>query len=389
MTIGLLTASVAASSFVSLLLYKSNEFYSFDSLYRQDERFVWGPAFSQMDAAFKLNRTKHLKPDVLFLGSSRATQFRAEMFRGARFYNAGGATGSIPALDAFLRELDDDSQPKVAVISVDPWWFDINRGFSEACKAEGGTCIEFSYAAMVANVFDKASDPRFLIDLLSNTPTGRVDPISNVKAYGYRALKWGEGYREDGSHQRGMFILDVDPYFDILGMGYRNGFEYFINQARTRTGRFAYTGALPVDRLQHLEGIVENLQSRKTEVVLVLQPFAKAFYSYLMSDPAQRNFIQDLETQMASLADRQGIEYFNFHDLRSIGQDDSHMMDGIHKDEVATIHLANILFSRSAVLARRINLDQFGALYHHVTSGAYGADKHLNGAFAAYRLSSE
>ena len=370
-------ASVLVLTGISVgVLSASNELFRFEAAVETDSDVLWGPAFGQMTAAYKLNRTLHKQPDILVLGSSRAAQFRAEMAPGANLYVGGGATSSFAAMEAFLSELYREFVPKLVILSIDPWWFDPQRG-TGGCESEGGTCISFSYRNLVANMFAALSDSDFLKTLVSENIHYDQDPVSRRKPLGFRAALDGEGFRPDGSYQYGKYFLDKDPYYDLNGFGYRNQFAHYIGQARAHKGRFGYAGPILTERLYQLRAVLALNLKNGVETVILLPPFAHALYAALMTDDKQRAFVQGVERAVANVAAEAGVEFHNFHDLATLGVSDAQTFDAIHADEVAYTMLMNTVLQNGEALARYIDERALGSLAEHVRNPEERTQFHL------------
>lgn len=71
---------------------------------------------------YKLEVYEQLKPETVVFGSSRAMQFRGDLFSG-RYYNMGGLFGSIAEGDRTVAEMLKRHKPQTVLMTVDFWWF--------------------------------------------------------------------------------------------------------------------------------------------------------------------------------------------------------------------------------------------------------------------------
>ena len=304
-------AMLALASLATALLARSNELYSFEAVVASEDDILWGPAFSQMDFAYKRERARWVRPEVLVLGSSRANQFRAAMMPGARFYSAAGAAHSFEEAEQFLAALYETHRPGLVILVIDPWWF-------------------------------KAAE-------------NETAPVGVPREFGYRAAKMGTGYRPDGSVQYGGFLLGTDPYYDLDRYGFRNGFTYYGRAIREETGRFGYAGPLSARALVALDRVLSLNRKWDVDTILLLPPLAHALYRAVVETPSQRDYFDRFEAALAARADAAGVELFVLHDLAVLGIEDAHTIDGVHGDELAYLALTDRMAEDGATLARHID----------------------------------
>jgi len=103
---------------------------------------AWIGPFS-LYPAVKVARAQLEEPDILFLGASRAGQFRSAMFKPYSFYNAGFSAWTFRRLLEMLKLASVRRQPKVIIVNIDFLIFqeaEVKRRASE----EGETLLECS-----------------------------------------------------------------------------------------------------------------------------------------------------------------------------------------------------------------------------------------------------
>lgn len=360
--LGLIAASVA------VFLWQTNELYSFRSVIRAKDDALWGPAFSQFDYEYKLERSKFLQPEILALGSSRANQFRDVMFPGARFYSAAGAAANLEKAERFLKELYVWHRPRVLILTIDPWWL---RPVDRLDAAQGDFAPEeYSLAKMVSAAMRHMFDPSILLSVLREQRVGKRDPFSGRRAVGYRAAWHGDGYRPDGSTQYGRILRNADPYFNLHGYGYRNGFRYYIRAVQQQTGRFRYTGPLAATRMARLDAILDLNRRHKITTILVLAPFPEKLYQAIERSDPQRDYFTRFERAIEAAARRHGAEFFEFHNLARLGVDDSQTIDDVHADEFAYLNAVYRMLESGSVLKSIVDRAAVAALLAKVSNAA-------------------
>lgn len=88
---------------------------------RPDALYLSG--LDQDVSGYKLELTKLRRPDIVVIGSSRAMQVRSEFLNGT-LVNWGGVARTIGQLHWAAQEIVEmKEKPKLALIFLDPWWF--------------------------------------------------------------------------------------------------------------------------------------------------------------------------------------------------------------------------------------------------------------------------
>lgn len=334
--LGLATAAAITGALLGGLLYRANELglAQFDTLVRQED-VLWGPAFYQ-GGAYKSARYELTRPDLLVLGSSRVTQFRAAMVPSVRFYNASLAATSLAEAETFLRAALPRHRPKAVVLGIDPWWFSPQwaRQSPDHAMAAGTAELEIPWRTVLANALSKGTDPHFLASL-KGTPMA-TDPLAGRRTVGYMAGYQASGFRPDGSRQYGEQLILRQPYFDEAGFGWRNGFRYYREKVRTVSDRFAYVGPLSDQAEAGLRTVIRLCREQGVGLVLFLPSFSHAVWQEIQEVPAQRDYFARFEAATARIAAEEGVELFDLHDLAGLGMSDRQTIDDIHVDEPST-----------------------------------------------------
>jgi hypothetical protein len=351
-------------------LYVSNELYSFRRAALTTENVLWGPGFSQFDVEYKLERSQAKRPQVLTLGSSRANQFREQMFPGTSFFNAAGVA-RFETIRRFLSELYAVHKPAVVLITVDPWW--VRPSNREDRLIPQG----FSWSQTVEVAARRMTDPAFVRSILFDRPAKMSDPLAGREAIGYRAAWHGDGYRPDGSVQYGGILRNADPYHDLYKYGYRNGFQYYIRAVRDVRGRFGYTGPVAPEAISSLDALLELNKRSGVATILVLPPFAHALYKAIEETPQQKDFVRRFTESIEQAAKRHSVEFFDFQDLADLGVDDAQTIDGVHADEFAYLTMVKAIAHGSSALKRVVDVQDIDKRQAYFTNPAHRPHRNL------------
>jgi hypothetical protein len=361
MTASMVGAAVVVSVAFLTLLDRSNEFYipSIDTLLKTDD-ILWGPLFLQNTAGYKFRRALLKKPELLVLGSSTVSQFRDQATPGIATYNASRAAGSFVDALSFVRSLYPQHRPRVTILGIDSWWFARDKSAEGAVPND--PTGEFSQSEQLANMLREIVKIRFLTKLIFSPPSQEPDELGGRKPVGYNAAALASGFRPDGSYQYGAILLDRYPYYNQAKMGYRHGFKHSRDQVRRKVGRFEYTGEPSAKAVELLRQIIRYHQEQSVGLILIFPPLAHAVYSAAQETPAQRRYFTAIETLMRTVAADYGVEFFNYRDYATLGVADRQSIDGIHIDEIGSLHLMRDLAKKSGTLRRVLSPDTRAAM---------------------------
>ena len=301
---------------LAVLMHAADEWRLYDPEVIANDTILWGGAFGQNRAGYKFARTRHYQPELLILGSSRVTQFRAQMLPGIRVYNAGGAAASLWGARTFLEGLYRQHQPKILVLGIDEWWFRNEPGKLGAEQAARD--LAFNRKEIAANLIDRLG-PQLIRDILA--PHAASDPLGGRPTVGLRARALASGFRPDGSDQYGNLILGLGGYdprttHDMDFIFYRQAIE-------RNKDRFSYSGPVAGKAVENLRAILSEARQRGVRAVVVLSPYPHAVWEEIQASPNHRRFHADVEAAVSRVTAETGAELHVTHDLAELGLDDS------------------------------------------------------------------
>lgn len=338
------------------ILNAANEWFSMRDVSVSSDDLLVGSAFNQNTVCYKVTRAKYLRPELVYLGSSRVMQFRDVMTPGVQSYNLGGSASSLATALVSLSSLFEAVKPKVVVLGIDTWWFDPKRAVSSNADRLS-TCFKNELSSTLANLSARLLEPRFWSALVDGKVNHDTDPLAGRKPRGFLAGVFGSGFRPDGSYQYGQIVQNTDPNYDRRGFGYRNGFRYYVSQAKRERGRLGYTGPIEQKQVEELRELIALSKRHGVRLVLILPPFAHAVFGTMQNIPNHADFLNRMKKLVTAEARAGEVELYDFHDLATIGIDDRHTFDGIHADEVAHMEMVRRMASGSSVLAKLIDRD--------------------------------
>lgn len=294
---------------------------------------VYGRAYHDDFAAFKLLSTQLRRPTILVLGSSRTMQLRAELFAtGTSFYNAGGGANSIFDLRTFLAALPDDGLPRLLVVGLDQDWFQPDR-VDDLLQGR----------RPVTSFTPTPIDDRYLLNtgrtVVADWLTGRLDlgrllagrdPLTGAEAIGVSARMTGSGFRNDGSRQLGQEISDPLPV--------PARFADTLQRIASGGERFEHSAVVAPAALAELEAFLDECAARHVSVVAFSPPYAPAIYAAMQAS-GHYGYVTSLTAQLAQVFAARGLSYTDFSSGVLPGVSDEDYVDGFHGSEVVYTQL--------------------------------------------------
>lgn len=306
----LITAAIimAFTAFFQLALMEVGELGIRSVVARQlaarNER-LFASGLHQQAIPYKMALLQAIHPDVVAIGSSRAMQVRAGFFRTS-FVNFGGTANDVANLEAVADRLARDHRPKLAIVFVDPWWF--NDRFDER-KALAGPADFPGYvsASMIA---------RSVAGLRrGNWFSG----LSDTADLGIFSLIRGEGYSRDGSfHYRSTIT------------GERKSLDYQFSDTFKRIAgdrqRFERSARADMALVQRACTAFGSLRRTAGHVVVIAPPVAPAVWKRMGSGYGY------IDKAFAGLrACNPDIPFFSYIDPHKLpAATDCEFIDGFH-----------------------------------------------------------
>jgi hypothetical protein len=294
---------------------------------------LYGRAYRDNYFALKLVSAQLRKAEILVLGSSRAMQFRSELFslKKEAFYNAGGAVQDVHEIREFLKALGDTALPRLLIVGLDQPWFNARtaHGFSRRRiqeQLDDENLVALNRAMSVG---------RYVMGdfLAGKIPLGRVlvrrDPFYGGGARGIAACARGSGFRNDGSYQYES-VLNPDPVEVRMAEGYR--------RLREDVGHFSRGDSVAEESLAEAGALLRFCKERGIHVLGYAPPFAPGIADR-MSAEGRHGYLAESARKLDSLFRAEGFSYGDFTDAAVLGAEDEDMVDAFHGSESVYLRL--------------------------------------------------
>lgn len=294
---------------------------------RDDPALIALPFDLRYWAMYKLEAAQLNKPEVVYISSSRAGEFREQMFRPYSFYNMSFTAWTLDQATEILDRVSRSKPPRIAIIEFDyfmftPSWSAANAERSMYFNAEARYTIKSGVDAL-----------RSLIkwtDLLHDCNVQILQPFPSCekalfKYAGIQAIRAQDGFRPDGSYH--------------YSLGRLNSFkENFTAQFLVQ----AMPGAQAIDTVQiaALERLSALARKRGVTLIGIQLPLIKEGVDFLDNDPSYRDYAgvwRDFNSQQ--MHDKFRSLDIHFFDLSraNFTDDRRNFVDAYHPSELGAL----------------------------------------------------
>lgn len=260
---------------------------------------LYGPTADDGTYAYKLERYRLARPEILIIGSRRLSALPGEAF-ATTAYNAAGAAASLDQLTAFVREAVALHPPKSILIGLDFWWFHPDAPPAPAPDADAQGFAAHLIDPLLWLLTGKVSPGHWLDGLLPSSGRARgIGALAMLNGQGWDAYGRYDGREADDDEPAGLRDVHVAP---------------------------------SPAALQQLTDLIADLNSKSVEVVLMVPPMAASLRASLAKDSENR-LVPLWRDAIRSL----GLRVFDFEDAVVLGSSDCEFVDDVSAGEVTYI----------------------------------------------------
>jgi hypothetical protein len=304
-----------------------------------NKRSIYGAAFNSNTFKYKLSLIKKTNPEVIALGSSTVMSLEEKIF-SKKFINAGGAMNNLDEGMLFIDELKKNQiKPKLLIINIDFWWFnkiyndydfkDFNYQNNNLDNFNLETLYSFNKSLILGKIPSETMKYFFQNKHMNNK-------FNNHDSLGLSALVKGEGYRPDGSYDRGNLFY---------GTGYSND-EHFLDtlkRIKNENARFQ-TGEYPDEhQLNKLEILINKVEEMKINYIILVPPLANSVFFIIDKNPKYLY----IEKTFLHLEKKYEQKFLNFFNPFKSDTNNCEFIDGFHAGSVT---FAKIFFNMPSEL---------------------------------------
>ncbi|WP_315782710.1 MULTISPECIES: hypothetical protein [unclassified Bradyrhizobium] len=289
----------------------------------RSDRLVWLGTFKDY-AAYKLERIRLTRPEILLVGSSRCGQAREQMFRPYITYNACLTAWPLTHVVDFIDRATTAANPRVVVVALDYFLFD--DSLADAWRKE--RTMDFaqgldSHRRKLHSVVEFAIRTGGNIEAIrSALLIPQIEPVDNNKLMGPDAIRGKFGFRKDGS------VIVAPPYRNTSAESLSRGAQYILS--------FWGTSDLSERQLREVERLSRLSRERGFLVVAIQYPFLESAAAFLDTDEAYRRYSghwrEIRSPQTVERFAQLGIQFFDMS-RTEISRDAGNFFDPAHPSE--------------------------------------------------------
>jgi hypothetical protein len=278
--------------------------------------------------AYKVARASEVKPEIVYIGSSRGNSFREPMFAPYSFYNAALTAWTIDQTRVMLDRMLRVASPTVAIISLDYWmfadqWTDIEKTRS----MQFDWWLVHKYRANRAFLQTWVRHPSVSSTILRIARGQLPDARGGLTFLGIDGILNEVGFRPDGSflqpaHYKALANDDDKQFMGTVLNAFPGGRRYDQKQA------------------DQLERLASFAKSHGVQLIAVQLPFARSAIGYLDTDKSY-HWRAGLWRESHTDERRDMLQQLNipFFDLSSLLSDNTDFQDAAHPTEKAMIKI--------------------------------------------------
>lgn len=292
----------------------------------------YGAALVYRPFAFKLERYRAIKPDVLIVGSSRVMAFAGEAFNTS-MYNSGGGANTLAQAVAFIRAARDIHKPKTILFGLDFWWFNPNREEEIDTTTQDSDTIKLSLSQIIRPIEWMASGhvsaKQFVTTLFKSHQPG----------IGALAQFYGQGWDRHGRY-------DYGQLFDGRMKSEDMQFERTLERVRKAkpNSKLSVRVAPSETAILDLKNLIDEVRADGIEIILLLPPIAPRVFAELTRDPEQA-----LIPVWTKAMYRMGVPVGDAHQISSLELNPCEFIDGFHGGEVTYLRILKWIAESSAI----------------------------------------
>ena len=286
---------------------------------------LYGPASDVGTYAYKLERYRLTRPEILVIGSHRLSTLPGEAF-ATTVYNAAGAAGSLDQLTSFIRAAVALHAPKSILIGLDFWWFHPDAPAAPPPVADTQSFTAHLHDPMLWLLTGQVSPGHWFGGLLPASDEGfSIGALAMLNGQGWDAYGRYDGPAPDDDEPAGLRDVRVAP---------------------------------SPTALKQFTDLLAELNDKSIEVTLMVPPMAASLRASLARDSENR-----LVPLWRDAIRAMGPRVFDFDDAVVLGSSDCEFVDDVTGGEVTYIRaLAAIAGAGGTILSQSIDRDLVASL---------------------------
>jgi hypothetical protein len=327
------------------------------------DRILWLTGYYDSGLQQKPDIARIIAPQVVVIGTSRVTQFRAAFFDKvppAAFYNAGGCCQSVFDAKRTVDELisNGSNKPKVIILGVETQWFQARSPQTTSRRARLAS-VSRPLATWLANRVQQFSaftdrvqllqsawrDPRFQAAASDRFAPVR-DPLVATQLIGVSARATRSGFRNDGSVRAGDLIEGQETLSRDSVERSWNGTAFEQSMIADIARRGGLDGRYVIDdAVREFESILEETRVAGVQLIVIVPPIAPVAVAYLERSADEREYVTRFDAVVGAVCARYGVPFLEAYDGRLLDASNADFYDWLHPSERLMARLTMRLYA--------------------------------------------
>lgn len=298
---------------------------------------IYGPIFTKHQFntyGYKINHAKYIKPDILVMGSSRATPFQEKFFNNT-FYNASLVMQSMNHGLQFLKDLFSTHHPKHIILCAEFWWFN-NKTFKEVEYLPLLNDKEHFDYDSINKFFEYYHDDLINDSIIKDILEGNENGNSIYSTIGLRARSSLEGFFKDGYY----FHVNSIIQNSVDNLQKDKKCQQYIDSSF-----FHFEKSINIDKkkLSIFFNIIDYCQEHNVTVTVLTTPLSKKIFTRL-NEGIDYSYIKEFLDIMNK---QSKFEFYNFLDPELINISQNEFRDCFHSGDIGYAKILKYLFDKT------------------------------------------
>jgi hypothetical protein len=227
-------------------------------------------------ASVRLSRIRIEQPDVVFLGTSRCTEFRSRMLRPYKAYNMCASAGSIAQVTQLIERTMEVARPKIIVFTIDYFMFTDNWSLdvTQRMTMNKGYNLRTNFNGIIRLSEHFKARP---LEILRYLVHRKTEPVDGMTLLGLDAIRDDTGFRFDGSVLYPPFYTEMAPA--------HNGSVTFGILANIQGGP-----RMEENQIEELRRLTVTAKRLGVKVVAMAMPIVGSTVNYLDNEPSYQHY---------------------------------------------------------------------------------------------------
>ncbi|MEG1568702.1 MAG: hypothetical protein RR349_04040 [Oscillospiraceae bacterium] len=312
------------------------------------DKFIYGMAYTNNTAHYKLKLINKRKADIITIGNSRVLQFNDYFFTDKTgFYNGGSIAASLPACLDALQAIEQSALPKIVILGLDASFF--NETYTAA--------NHYANKAEFLNPYDYKTFNLLYESLETDYKKGKFKVRQLLLPpwrIGVNAKVNGNGYEQDGSYTYQREYNSAQSTKERI--------QPFLTDIANGSGRFSGGNDLYSVSIDKLREIIGFCKANNIHLIAFTPPYANAAMDILNSR-TDIDYIDKIDAAVRPMLENEGFEFYNYTSPYALGMTDDYFIDAFHGSDCAYLLMTIDMLQNGSRLNEYASLSELLKMY--------------------------